>query len=132
MDGYSLLLAATFDGTSVSAVRRKVVDVARGCHLSGDRLDDLELAVDEIMTNVVRHGGGTGQLNVWRGGDLVCQVTDAGRGFDARPFLQQERPRPSEDGGMGLWLARQTSDKLTIDSGPDGTTIGIHQALGEQ
>ncbi|GIF66870.1 hypothetical protein Ais01nite_49050 [Asanoa ishikariensis] len=130
MDGYSLLLHARFDGTSLAAVRHKVLDVAGRCRMSGDRLDDFVVAVNEVMTNVVRHGGGNGHLRLWRNSELVCQVSDRGPGFEVAPVLRRRKPRPSSSGGLGLWMARRMSDKLTITSGPAGTTIGVHAYLG--
>jgi serine/threonine-protein kinase RsbW len=131
-NGYSLLLAATFDATSIGAVRHEVRNVTDRCDMSVDRRDDFVLAVNEIMANAVRHGGGTGKIRLWRDGDLVCQVSDQGSGFDAGPYLRRERPLPSPSGGMGLWIARQTSDNLTIDSGPTGTTIGIRSDFDQE
>ena len=44
------------------------------------RRDDLLLAVNELATNSVRHGGGEGVLRAWHDGDsLVCEVSDRGR-----------------------------------------------------
>ncbi len=128
-NGYSLLLAATFDRGSLATVRHEVRDAAGSCRMTVDRRDDFVLAVNEIMANAVRHGGGTGHIQLWHDGDLLCQVTDRGSGFDAGPYLRRDRPQPSPSGGMGLWIARQTSNNLTIDSGPAGTTIGIRGVL---
>jgi anti-sigma regulatory factor (Ser/Thr protein kinase) len=132
MNGYSLLLAATFDRTSIAAVRHQLRDAAGRCRMSGERRDDFVLAVNEIMANAVRHGGGTGLLRLWCDGDLRCEVTDQGSGFDAGTYLRRDRPQPSPSGGMGLWIAQQTSNDLTIDSGPAGTTIGIRSNLDPQ
>jgi len=128
-DGYALLLAVGFNAATVAAVRHAVRDVACRCPMSDDRLDDFVVAVNEIMTNVVRHGGGNGHLQLWRDGDLLCQIIDHGSGFDPRPYLTRDRPEPSPSGGMGLWLAQRTSDTLSWDSGPAGTTIGIQSRL---
>ena len=121
-----LLLSTEFDGSTFSTVRHEVREMASRSRLSDDDLDDFVIAVNEIMTNVVRHGGGSGRLRLWRDGVLLCQVADHGHGFDPAPHLERERrPRPTPTGGMGLWLAQQTSDKLTINTGPSGTTINI-------
>ncbi|MEV4539679.1 ATP-binding protein [Asanoa sp. NPDC049518] len=124
------MLVATFDGATVVVIRHYVFDAAMRCPMTTERRDDFVLAVNEIMANVVRHGGGTGRLRLWRDGDLVCQVTDNGPGFDVDPILNGERPRPAPTGGMGLWLVRQTTDKLTIQTGSTGTTIRIRSHLG--
>ena len=58
-------------------------------------VDGRVLAVNEVMTNVVRHGGGIGQLRLWLGRELRCQIIDHGSGFDPDPFLGRRRPEPS-------------------------------------
>jgi serine/threonine-protein kinase RsbW len=131
-NGYSLLLATTFDSVSIAAVRHRVRDAADQCRISENRRDDFVLAVNEIMANAVRHGGGTGKIRLWHDGQLVCQISDQGPGFDPGSYLRRDRPQPSPSGGMGLWIARQTSDNLTIDSGPTGTTIDIRSELDRE
>src|SRR5262249_41510308 len=45
--------------------------------LSPSRRDDVVLAVDELATNSIRHGGGAGTLLMWEtAAALVCEVTD--------------------------------------------------------
>ncbi len=127
-DGYSLLLETAFDVMNVASVRHQIIDAASGCRLGADALDNFVFAVNEVMTNAVRHGGGTGQLRLWLAGELRCQVVDQGPGFDPLPYLDHQ-PQPSAQGGMGLWLARQTSDTLTITSGSPGTTVDIRTFL---
>ncbi|GIF76448.1 ATP-binding protein [Asanoa siamensis] len=130
-DGYTLVLEAAFDRASVAPVRRQVQATAHRCEMSAEALDDFLVAVNEAMTNAVRHGGGTGRLLLWRDGALMCQVIDHGPGFDPTSYLRPEqRPRPSPSGGMGLWLAQQASDEMRIESGASGTTITISGHLG--
>jgi len=57
---------------SLAALRRFVAAHADAV-LSRDRSDELLLAVNELATNTVRHGGGRGVLRIWREPDaLVC------------------------------------------------------------
>jgi hypothetical protein len=43
----------------------------------------LVLAVDEVATNSLRHGGGRGTLRIWRDADaVVCEVRDAAAGCE--------------------------------------------------
>jgi anti-sigma regulatory factor (Ser/Thr protein kinase) len=94
--------------------------------MAPEKADGFIIAINEVMTNAVRHGGGNGELRLWSGHALLCEVDDHGPGFDAGPHLERTtRPTPSRTGGLGLWLARQTSDTLTVDSGPNGTTVSI-------
>ncbi|MEV0718462.1 ATP-binding protein [Asanoa sp. NPDC050611] len=131
VDGYNLVLETAFDGTTVTVVRRQVQIAAHRCHMDGERLDGFLIAVNEAMTNAVRHGGGSGQLLLWRDGVLLCQVVDRGPGFDPAPYLPpNKRPQASSAGGMGLWLAREMADDLRIHSDAAGTTISISGAIG--
>jgi len=81
------------------------------------------VAVNELLTNAVRHGGGTGHVTLWHvDGSVVCEVSDHGGGLgDLRPG----RPAPDELGGRGLWLVRALTDSIDIKTGPEGTAVRI-------
>jgi serine/threonine-protein kinase RsbW len=100
-----------------------VASRARAFGLDGDRLDDFVVAVNELLTNAVRHGGGTGHVTLWCVDDAVlCEVTDHGGGLGA---LRAGRPAPDELGGRGLWLVRELTDSIAIKTGPEGTAVRI-------
>ncbi len=94
--------------------------------LAGDRLDDFVVAVNELLTNAVRHGGGIGRVTMWaQDGEVVCEVSDSGRGLPAaRP---ETVPRPTADtpGGWGLWLAEELTDTFRLTTGDAGTTVRV-------
>lgn len=120
-----LLLTEVFDHSRVTALRHVVASCAGSAGLAGDRLEDFVVAVNELLTNAVRHGGGTGQLALWRGTDaVVCEVSDRGQGLPGEPE-QPHRPDADQPGGWGLWLAGELTDSLEIDSGPGGTTVRV-------
>jgi anti-sigma regulatory factor (Ser/Thr protein kinase) len=82
--------------------------------LSADRLEDLVLALSEVATNGVRHGGGRRELRVWLTLDaVVCEVTDEGVS-PPNPLAGYLPPAPGAIGGMGLWLSYQVCDSLAI------------------
>jgi anti-sigma regulatory factor (Ser/Thr protein kinase) len=109
----------------VTALRHDVASCARSAGLTGQRLDDFVVAVDELLTNAVRHGGGSGRLSLWRRRDaVVCEVTDDGGGMP-EPRGMPRPPAADQPGGRGLWLADALTDRLEIDSGPHGTTVTI-------
>lgn len=86
-------------------------------------------AVDEVVTNAIEHGGGSGVLQIWAGPHtMVCQVSDTGAGLQD-PLAGHLPPVPSRAGGCGLWLARQFSDLVELHSDPAGTTVRLHLTL---
>jgi serine/threonine-protein kinase RsbW len=126
--GADLLLDLAFTATDVTSLRHRIADLARRAGLGGDRLDDFALAAYELLTNAVRHGGGTGRLWLLRAPDrLVCQVADDGRGFVSEGRKPGERPpEPTSPGGLGLFLAERLTDGIEIVSGGKGTTVRIY------
>ncbi|MFG1676503.1 ATP-binding protein [Micromonospora sp. NPDC049282] len=126
----SLLIAEAFDQAQVTELRHSVTSCVRAAGLAGQRLDDFVLAVNELITNAVRHGGGQGRLRLWlRGGDLVCEVADHGQGISERRLRDRDRPPPETAGGWGLWLARELSDTMEVETGDAGTVVRITAAL---
>lgn len=129
-DGATPLIAESFDRDQVTALRHTITACAGSAGLTGTRLDDFVLAINELITNAVRHGGGRGWLRLWRaGGSLHCLVSDRGLGFDSDRLDDRRRPVPEVAGGWGLWLARTLSDEMLVRSGPDGTTVRISASL---
>ncbi|OKI86618.1 ATP-binding protein [Micromonospora sp. CB01531] len=121
------LLSESISEVAVTRLRHAVAAAAGAAGLAGDGLEDFVLAVHELVTNVVRHGGGSGRLRLLRDAvSLACQVIDDGPGTEDVPIAL---PRPGTPGHRGLWLAQQLTDSLVIDSGPDGTTATVTARL---
>jgi anti-sigma regulatory factor (Ser/Thr protein kinase) len=117
-----------FGSGSLAGLRDLVSRHAAAAGLDPSRAADLVLAVDELATNSLRHGGGRGTLRIWRdGGALVCEVRDAGR-ID-NPMAGRERPPTERDGGRGLWMVNQLCDLVQLRSFPDGATVRVHMYL---
>lgn len=129
------LLAEPFDRQRVTGLRHVVATCAGAAGLDGDRLDDFVLAVNELLTNAVRHGGGAGRLRLWRDGSgVVCEVADTGRGLapdQRRPDQRRPGDRPPLDtpGGWGLWLVQRLTDEVQVRTGADGTAVRIWSAV---
>ncbi|GIF68490.1 hypothetical protein Ais01nite_65250 [Asanoa ishikariensis] len=120
------LLSARFGADRIRDIRRQIGVLARRAGLSTHRADDFTVAVNEIMTNAIRHGGGVGRLYVWRTAALECEVRDDGPGFDVVPHLTRTSPpEPTSVGGMGLWVARRLCDTMSISSGSSGTVTRV-------
>lgn len=124
--GWALQLE--FGDGPLGDVRAFVYDRAGATGLEAGRLADLMVAVTELASNTMRHGGGSGTLRVWEEeGRLVCDVRD--RGLITDPMVGRSRPTLDTRGGRGLWLVQQLCDLVQIRSGPTGTTVRIHLQL---
>ncbi|MDG4806043.1 ATP-binding protein [Micromonospora sp. WMMD1120] len=129
----ALLIADAFDQAQVTEIRHSVTSCAYASGLSGQRLDDFVLAINELITNAVRHGGGRGWLRLWhRSGALVCEVADHGRGISPQRLGDRSRPAAHTAGGWGLWLARELTDAMEVVTGSAGTTVRITTSLPGQ
>ena len=126
-----VMFQAAFADGDVTAVRHAVHQHASAGGLSGQRLDDFVLAVNELITNAVRHGGGTGRVRVLgREGAVRAEVTDEGPGIPGERLANRRRPSHLAPGGRGLWLARTLCDDLSVQTGPLGTTVCVAISTG--
>jgi serine/threonine-protein kinase RsbW len=123
------LVFERFDMTGIASLRHEVARCAEAVGLEGESLDDFVLAVNELVTNAVRHGGGAGWLRMWREDErLVCEVTDRGGGI-LDGSNGRDKPSPHVAGGWGLWLARELSATMAVATGPGGTTVRISSVV---
>ncbi|TDC41926.1 sensor histidine kinase [Micromonospora sp. KC213] len=113
----------TIDVFALPVVRRMAAEHAERAGLPPQRIADLVLAVNELTTNTLRHGGGTGKLALWTDDDqLVCQLAD--NGYLSDP-LAGRIPVPADalGGGRGLLLVNQLCDLVRVYTSSAGTTI---------
>lgn len=105
--------------------RRFVAERARAIGLSEERTADLALAVNEVVTNSMRYGGGHASLRMWHEPDrVICEVRDGG-GI-SEPLAGRVRPATSQDGGFGLWLVNQLCDLVQIRVLDGDSVIRMH------
>jgi len=120
---------------TLRVVREMVRAQATAAGMAEIRAVDVMLAVHELASNAVRHGGGTGRMQLQvTGGELVCQVSDPGpasrgqrlnggpRGQHPEGTAVPAKPWPYQP-GHGLWLVRQVADRISVISGPAGSQV---------
>lgn len=113
------------DAETLSALRLRVGRAAAAFGLDATRTADLVLVVNEVATNSVRHGGGSGVFRTWEeGSSLICEVSDTGRIDD--PLVGRGRPSVDHGSGFGLWLANQLCDLVQIRSFTAGSVVRLH------
>lgn len=127
------ILRQEFDVGSLYVLRAAVAAHASQAGAPERRVSDIVLAVHELAANVVRHGAGRGQVLISAAdGVLHCQVTDDGRqpgpaagtGPGTPGTARKDAHWPSRK-GHGLWVVRQISDRLDIQTGPGGSVVTV-------
>ncbi|MGN6188203.1 MAG: anti-sigma factor RsbA family regulatory protein [Conexibacter sp.] len=109
------------------AMRAMVARRAERAGLTPQRREDLVLAVNELATNSIRHGGGAGTLLIWEtSAALVCEVTDAGRLTD--PLAGRALPHAGQLGRYGLFLVNQLCDLVEQRALPRGNLVRVSMA----
>jgi anti-sigma regulatory factor (Ser/Thr protein kinase) len=115
------LLELLFAREDVPKLRLRITECAAQVGLEEPRRSDFVLAVHEVACNAIEHGGGEGRLLLYRsGGALRCRVADNGPGFSEDVIPPEPPGLLSGEGGRGLWLTRQLTDRLEIAAGAAG------------
>ncbi|WP_405954350.1 SpoIIE family protein phosphatase [Streptomyces phaeochromogenes] len=91
-------------------------------------LDELtfttELVVSELVTNAIRHASGPIRLRLIMSRTLVCEVWDAS---PTAPHLRH--PKTTDEGGRGLFLVSQFTQRWGTRYTQDGKIIWTEQSL---
>ncbi|MFK4548004.1 serine phosphatase RsbU (regulator of sigma subunit)/PAS domain-containing protein/anti-sigma regulatory factor (Ser/Thr protein kinase) [Streptomyces tendae] len=83
-----------------------------------------ELVVSELVTNAIRYGAAPIQLRLIRDRSLICEVID---GNSTAPHLR--RARAFDEGGRGLMLVAQLTQRWGTRQTPEGKVIWCEQTL---
>lgn len=103
---------------------------------------DLDVAVDELLSNIIRYayGPGTGTVTVrvetqLEPKALILTFLDQGAPFDP---LAEERPdttslpaRERPMGGLGLYLVRSLVDEITYARRDGQNVLTVHKEIGQ-
>ncbi|MGX7827972.1 anti-sigma factor RsbA family regulatory protein [Actinokineospora sp. 24-640] len=110
---------------SPSEARTAVRETAQGTALDHKAIENLIYAVSEAVTNGLCHGRPPVRLRLWTAPSrVVAAISDSGPG-PADPFAGLLPASSTKTGGLGLWLAHQLCDHVTLSRGADGFTIRL-------
>lgn len=100
-----------------------------------DLVADVLLALDEAVSNAVRHGSRGGapvEVSVDSDGKWV-EMTVRDRGPSPRlPRLPDEPPPVLHTGGRGLWLILQLVDEVRLQRVGDGTRLVMRRRVSSR
>lgn len=117
-------------------LRYAAVSAARGCSFSEERVQDLATSASEAGMNAITHGGGGQAIVRTDGADFVqVWVTDQGTGISLDTLPQSTLDRGYSSAGSfghGFWLMLQMCDRVSLLTGPQGTTVVLEQSKTER
>ncbi|MFB9184944.1 ATP-binding protein [Dactylosporangium sucinum] len=120
------MLRCEFSAGTMRSLRKQLRRRALDCGLSGRVLDDFVVAVNEIATNAVVHGGGSGTLSLSTGdGQLICEISDNGAGL---PLAAPDGDGGGDlvaEAGRGLHLARALAGPITVSRGAGPAVVRL-------
>ncbi len=108
-------------------VRRCAEEAASGFGLGNTERYEFVFAVNEAVTNAIRHGrpfaDGTIIVCIDADGDtLICSVSDQGS-FESPPGTSDK----FAEGGRGLAAMSNVMDEIQFCTSPTGTTVRLHK-----
>ncbi|MFJ5996738.1 SpoIIE family protein phosphatase [Streptomyces sp. NPDC092370] len=115
--------AVPAEPSAVAHTRKGVVAQLERWGLS-DAVFVTELVVSELVTNAIRHAESPIQLRLIHDTSLICEVSDGG---STAPHLR--RARTYDEGGRGLLLVAQLTERWGTRQGATGKTIWAEQTL---
>ena len=127
------------DLAELERLGRVVEEFGARQRLSPTRLFDLQLAVNEVFTNVVSYGFDDGRpheivVRLMTGADeVVVEIEDDGRPFDPATAPAPRLDVPIEErqpGGLGLYLARRVTDGMDYRRADGRNVVRLRKSLG--
>ena len=116
--------------SSLPELRRSVAQTLGD--LNQEVVDDVLLALDEAVSNAIRHGsrGGEQVLVTVESDDEWVEMTVRDGGPTPRlPRLPAEPPPVLQTGGRGLWLILQLVDEVRLQRIEDGTRLTMRRRV---
>jgi serine/threonine-protein kinase RsbW len=116
--------------SSLPDLRRTAAGLLEG--VDGGVAADLLLALDEAVSNAIRHGSRGGEpvrVSLAHDGDWVEMKVRDGGPTPRLPRLPAEPPPVLQTGGRGLWLILQLVDEVRLQRVGDGTQLVLRRRV---
>ncbi|WP_069131088.1 ATP-binding protein [Rhodohalobacter halophilus] len=135
---YRITVSASTE--KLSEVREFVALHARKQGFSSKQVSDLQLAVDEAYTNIIKHAYQNNsdesvEINLSFDPDKLCiSLFDYGNSFEPESYnLPDIRKKIKEKkrGGMGVYLIHQLMDSVSYHQNPDKNEIRLCKKRNE-
>ena len=129
------------DPAQLAAIRGFVAETSQSLGADERAVRDLQLAVDEVCSNSIRHGyggqGGEIEVAIERvGHSIKVMVRDWGVEFDPKAVPVPDLGLPLEErslGGLGLFLVQQVMDEVRFEfDGNRGNTVTMVRRLDRE
>ena len=122
-------LSITSEVSNLGAVAEFIANAARQSGLNERDTYNVQMAVDEAVTNVIQHayhGVAAGRIELScerRRDDLIVEIVDAGKPFDASqvPAPRTRGPLSRRNvGGLGVFFMKKLMDQVEFTSRAGG------------
>ncbi len=111
------------DPTVVAEARRQAGGRLAAWEMEGSAFF-VELVVSELVTNAILYGTGPIRPRLIRDRSLICEVSD---GSDTTPHMR--RAKPTDEGGRGLLLVAQLSERWGTRHTSAGKTVWAEEPV---
>lgn len=124
MEGHSLTITSRYE--NLAQVTQFARSIAIDSGLGEREADDIELAVDEAITNVIEHAylgdpSGIIQINcALDRNEFIIEIRDEGNPIDPKKYRSPKISGPISErsiGGLGLFFMRKLMDKVEFHHG---------------
>jgi anti-sigma regulatory factor (Ser/Thr protein kinase) len=129
------MLRLPAEAAALASARRYVSDAILACGLDADEHYQFVYAVNEALTNAIKHGApdGLGMISVSVDCDSHLLTVTVGDPGDSRAAARAGAAEPTGgSGGRGLGLMLAMTDAMEMHSDQTGTTVSLSKRLPTQ
>lgn len=112
-------IVMTAEAEGLTPVRAQMRELLSQAGLDEKKSGEVVLALDEVLTNVIRHGYGGEKQSIEidfcdHADRIEISVRDQGKKFDPTKAAPPKLP-PEKAGGLGIYLTKSLMDRVDYD-----------------